>query len=137
MKFSFDCSNQTLCTGTNSDRQLVWGGDGHPRMAPFAVGEFANQPLYGEGPNMQGVYVEAEEDRQGVCLVDNFSQFCKITLKNKPYNDWNPKIVVWPTTSRQVQIAVRFARKHNLCVAVAGTGHDYLNRHSINNGMHT
>ena len=82
---------------------------------------------------MTGVYVEAEADQEGVCLVDNFSQFCKISQRNQPFSNWNPRIVVWPTTARQVQVAVRFARKHNLCVAVAGTGHDMLNRHSINN----
>jgi ribonuclease T2 len=34
-----------------------------------------------------------------------------------------------------VQTAVKFARKHQLCIAVAGTGHDFLNRHSCNNGI--
>ena len=29
----------------------------------------------------------------------------------------------------------RFARKHNLCISVAGTGHDLLNRHSNNQGI--
>jgi ribonuclease T2 len=30
---------------------------------------------------------------------------------------------------------VKFARYHNLCICVAGTGHDFLNRHTCNNGV--
>lgn len=43
--------------------------------------------------------------------------------------------MVWPVNSTQVQIALAFARKHDLCVSVAGTGHDFLNRHSCDNGV--
>ena len=41
---------------------------------------------------------------------------------------------IW-TTAEHVQLAVRFAATHNLCVAVAGTGHDFMNRHSCDNGV--
>jgi ribonuclease T2 len=34
-----------------------------------------------------------------------------------------------------VQTAVRFAREHNLCISVAGTGHEFLNRHSCEDGV--
>ena len=43
--------------------------------------------------------------------------------------------MVWPVNTTQVQIAVNFANAHNLCIMVAGTGHDFLNRHSCENGV--
>jgi ribonuclease T2 len=46
-----------------------------------------------------------------------------------------PAFVVWPVNATQVQIAVNFAVKHNLCIMVAGTGHDFLNRHSCKDGF--
>lgn len=42
---------------------------------------------------------------------------------------------MFPVNASQVQTAVRFANKHNLCVMVAGTGHDFINRHSCNDGI--
>ena len=42
----------------------------------------------------------------------------------------SPQIIVFPMTVEHVQEAVRFAVRHNLCVSVAGTGHDFINRHS-------
>ena len=34
-----------------------------------------------------------------------------------------------------MQTAVNFAIKHNLCIMVAGTGHDFMNRHSCKDGF--
>jgi len=42
---------------------------------------------------------------------------------------------VWALNSDHVQKAVRFAVEHNLCVAVAGTGHDFMGRHECKNGL--
>lgn len=41
-----------------------------------------------------------------------------------------PAFVAWPLNVAHVQLLVRFARTHALGVSVAGTGHDYLSRHS-------
>ena len=37
------------------------------------------------------------------------------------------------SSTKKVQTVVNFVRKHNLCVCVAGSGHDFLNRHSCHN----
>ena len=42
---------------------------------------------------------------------------------------WGPAFVAFPLETAHVIAAVKFARKHNLCVSVLGTGHDFLNRH--------
>ncbi|GMH81012.1 hypothetical protein TL16_g08791 [Triparma laevis f. inornata] len=41
-----------------------------------------------------------------------------------------PAFVAFPTTTEQVQASVNFAKKHDLCLSVLGTGHDFLDRHS-------
>ena len=63
------------------------------------------------------------------------SDFCKATTRNNPLEDWEPTFVVFALTADHVQAAVSFAVAHSLCIAVAGTGHDFLNRHSCYNGM--
>jgi len=50
-------------------------------------------------------------------------------------NGWEPAFIAWPLTTAHVQILVQFAVEHNLCISVAGTGHDFLNRHSCNQGL--
>jgi hypothetical protein len=50
-------------------------------------------------------------------------------------NGWTPGFIVWPTTDAHVQAAVLFALAHSLCIMVAGTGHDFLNRHSCEDGI--
>jgi ribonuclease T2 len=56
-------------------------------------------------------------------------------IRNFPYEGWQPAFVVWPVNEQQVQASVRFAVAHNLCIMVAGTGHDFLNRHSCKDGV--
>ena len=43
---------------------------------------------------------------------------------------WGQRCRAFPLTAAHVQACVRFAVRHQLCVAVLGTGHDYVNRHS-------
>ena len=62
-------------------------------------------------------------------------EFCLVGVRNNPLNEYNPAFIVFPKNSTQIAVAVRFANKHNLCIMVAGTGHDFLNRHSCNNGI--
>jgi len=63
------------------------------------------------------------------------TEFCKASVRNNPLEKWTPAFVVWPLTSKHIQTAVKFATNHNLCIMVAGTGHDFLNRHSCDNGV--
>lgn len=63
------------------------------------------------------------------------SNFCLASVRNYPYEGWTPAFVVWPVNASQVQLAVQFATKHNLCIMVAGTGHDFVNRHSCKDGV--
>ena len=53
-----------------------------------------------------------------------------VATRNNPLENANPAFIVFPTNATQVAASVRFAVKHNLCIMVAGTGHDFLNRHS-------
>lgn len=52
-----------------------------------------------------------------------------------PYDGITPAFVVWPLTAEHVKLAVGFAVAHNLCIMVAGTGHDFMNRHSCADGF--
>ena len=60
-------------------------------------------------------------EKRGVCVA---------ATRNSPLSPNSPQIVVFALTASHVQAVVRFAAKHNICLAVAGTGHDFLNRHS-------
>uniref|UniRef100_A0A6B2L169 FAD-binding PCMH-type domain-containing protein n=1 Tax=Arcella intermedia TaxID=1963864 RepID=A0A6B2L169_9EUKA len=58
-----------------------------------------------------------------------------MTVRNNPLEGWSPAFVAWPTTPAQVQLLVKFATLHNLCISVTNTGHDYLNRHSCDHSL--
>lgn len=58
-----------------------------------------------------------------------------MATRNNPLEGWEPAFVVWVTSTKEVQFAVQFATNHNLCISVAGTGHDFLNRHSCDQGL--
>merc|ERR1719219_849229 len=60
---------------------------------------------------------------------------CFAATRNNPFPDSRPGFVVWALSTEHVQKALKFAVKHNLCVAVAGTGHDFMGRHSCKNGI--
>ncbi|KAJ8112703.1 hypothetical protein OPT61_g4986 [Boeremia exigua] len=59
---------------------------------------------------------------------------CKAALHQNEYRDWNPFIVVFPLNERHVAAALTFAANHRLCIATAGTGHEYLSRNSCPTG---
>ena len=112
-----------------TERTLYWEGDGTPRVCAVPIGSPGEQPLYGDGQNLAPLYTQ-----QGDCIENQ--TFCRISVKNAPYDDWRSSIVVWPISEEQIQYCLNFAVAHNLCVCVAGTGHDFLNRHSCqSNGM--
>ena len=84
----------------------------------------------------QQVYVQPAEESSHVCFLDSFvTEQCLIATRNNPLHGWSPAFIAWPTTVAHVQACIAFATKHNLCVAVAGTGHDFQNRHSCDQGL--
>eukprot|EP01135_Chromosphaera_perkinsii_P006703 Nk52_evm17s559 gene=Nk52_evmTU17s559 len=106
-------------------------------MAKSLLGPYLKQPLVGRGRRMRAVYVQAEEHRNEDCDFNqvNVSDFCAMGMRNRPMSQSKPQIIAWPTKAEHVSTLVKFARKHNLCVAVVGMGHDYLNRHSNGNSL--
>jgi ribonuclease T2 len=86
--------------------------------------------------NLRPLYVQdAAEAAFGSCDPgEDASDFCKQSTRNFP-RKWSPAFIAWPLTPSHVQSLIEFANEHRLCVSVAGTGHDFLNRHSCNQGI--
>ena len=106
-------------------------------MVGFA-GATADQPLYGAGVAMDAVYVQSLAAGDAECMravEARRTTYCKLSARNNPQGGWTPAFIAWPTTDEHVQTLVRFATDHDLCVCVAGTGHDFLNRHSCPEGL--
>jgi len=47
---------------------------------------------------------------------------------NPPANGSEPAFVAWPVSKENVVTLVKFAIDHDLCVSVAGSGKDVMNR---------
>eukprot|EP00756_Hemistasia_phaeocysticola_P033317 Hpha_TRINITY_DN16459_c2_g1::TRINITY_DN16459_c2_g1_i4::g.162890::m.162890 len=123
-------------------RELRWYGEPYARPSPFPINSTGDQPLYGLGfDTLKPLYVRNGSDLEHQCFDPLGGdkvfdpEFCKAAVRNNPLEKWSPAFVVWPVTAQHVQAAVKFAVKHRLCVAVAGTGHDYNNRHSCPDGV--
>uniref|UniRef100_A0A7S2VN48 FAD-binding PCMH-type domain-containing protein n=1 Tax=Zooxanthella nutricula TaxID=1333877 RepID=A0A7S2VN48_9DINO len=119
-----------------ADRSLHWPGGDAPYPLPVPDDSPGGQPLYGMSQNLRPLYVQdASEAAFGSCMPgENASDFCKQSTRNWP-RVWSPAFIAWPLTSTHVQRLIKFASKHRLCVGVAGTGHDFLNRHSCDQGL--
>ena len=118
-------------------RNLIWKM-GTPHPAPYlSPNASQQQPLAGRGVNMSALYLNKQtRDHNTTCFVDGYvSEFCFQSIRNFPRGGWAPSFVVWPTNAEQVQLSVQFAIKHNLCLSFAGSGHDFLNRHSNDHSM--
>jgi FAD/FMN-containing dehydrogenase len=91
----------------------------------------ATQPLFGFGVEGAPPVVTADAPT-GQCftgkLDDEKRPTCLAATRDNPAR-WGPAIVAFPLTAAHVVTSVNFARTHNLCVSVLGTGHDFLNRH--------
>ena len=85
-----------------------------------------DQPMYGAGKKLEPVYTETLEEASPnkTCFLpaeEPFTpEFCKVSVRNSPYEGWKPAFVVWPLSAQHVAEAIKFARKHNLCVMVTG-----------------
>jgi ribonuclease T2 len=118
-------------------RIFFWAGGASPRVCAVPVNSLNEQPLYGAGVSgMQAVYSDLAPSNE-TCFDDAryHPEMCLMSVRNNPLEGWKPGVVVWPLNTAHVQLAVRFARAHNMCIMVAGTGHDFLNRHSCPFGL--
>ena len=96
------------------------------------------QPFYGRAASgMRAVYVRNWQEMEYPCRYTStgISDFCCMASRTFPYDEARPQIVVFPMTPKHVQKTVAFATKHNLCISVAGMGHDYLNRNANGNSL--
>lgn len=129
-----------LVLNPEMERTIYWAGSGAPY--PLAFPATNPQPLFGVGVGMEPLYVQNVTAGDADCLRletrrgrPRRTDYCKLTARNNPMNGWTPAFVAWPTTDAHVQTLVQFAAAHGLCVCVADTGHDFLNRHSCPSGL--
>ncbi|KAJ4361598.1 hypothetical protein N0V95_001759 [Ascochyta clinopodiicola] len=105
-----------------------------------------NQSFYDLGSGSKGLralyYYEDITEMQRPCFTqangaaawNTASDVCKAALHQNEYRNWNPFIVVFPLNERHVAAALTFAANHRLCIATAGTGHEYNSRDSCPTG---
>merc|ERR1719410_2267493 len=70
-----------------------------------------------------------------LAVADEKRDGCYAAVRDNPFAETGPAIIVWALNADHVQKAVKFALNHNLCIAVAGTGHDFMDRHSCTDGI--
>eukprot|EP00899_Mesostigma_viride_P028583 jgi/Mesvir1/890/Mv17454-RA.1 len=132
-----DIATLRLKLSPDMNRTLAWAGPGNPYPTAVPMYSPGDQPMYGYGVNgLEPIYVETRADERGTCFKDGFTvPYCMVTVRNGPAQGWQPAFVAFPTTWLHVQELMLFAVAHDLKVCVAGTGHDFLNRHSCNEGI--
>ncbi|KAH7305331.1 hypothetical protein B0I35DRAFT_362287 [Stachybotrys elegans] len=125
---------------------IQWTKYPQPQPAPVPTGSVDNQGFYGLGSSPAGLkalyYYENIDEMQRPCFIQNdgptawnvASDMCKAALHHNEYRNWNPFIVVFPLNERHVAAALKFAAQHRLCIATAGTGHEYNSRNSCPTG---
>ena len=120
-------------------RALKYAGPGNPRPCAVPIGSPGDQPLYGFGATSDGLKAlyanETLGDGTSCMRPGEKRDVCVAATRNNPLSPNSPQFVVFALTAADVQAAVRFAAKHSLCLAVAGTGHDFMNRHSCPAGV--
>jgi ribonuclease T2 len=120
------------------NRTLAWNGN-HiaSNPVPTWIPKGTTDPLFGVGKDMKPLYYDSANHPKA-CLFGGDSkatEFCKMTSRDAPREGWEPRLVAWPMNVDHVQKLVKFASQHRLCIAVAGTGGDFNNRHSCPDGM--
>lgn len=121
----------------SANRGLYWEGKPHPRQCGIGVNSPGEQPLYGLGKaGLSPLYEAGNTSSSNVCFLPasapHISEACLASTRNNPR--WRPGFTVFVLTKEHIQAAVKFATRHNLCVSVAGPGHDFLTRHSCPDG---
>eukprot|EP00937_MAST-01D_sp_MAST-1D-sp2_P004152 g4152.t1 len=125
-----DVSALTAKLDPAAPRVIHYAGGNATKPAPVPSG--AEQPLFGFGEKGMPPVVVAD-GATGPCFAgaspaDETRPACLAATRDNPAQ-WGPAFVVFPLTAAHVVQAVLFARRHNLCVSVLGTGHDFVNRH--------
>eukprot|EP01061_Rhynchopus_euleeides_P025402 TRINITY_DN4105_c0_g1_i3.p1 TRINITY_DN4105_c0_g1~~TRINITY_DN4105_c0_g1_i3.p1 ORF type:complete len:555 (+),score=210.49 TRINITY_DN4105_c0_g1_i3:41-1666(+) len=95
---------------------------------PVALDGTDVQPLYGLGTEqMEPLYIRTNLSM--TCKDERTfdTDFCKAQT-TQVYGNADPDFVVFVLTARHVQTTVRFARRHRLCIVVAGSGHEFVGR---------
>ncbi|KAF4987231.1 hypothetical protein FGRMN_10482 [Fusarium graminum] len=125
---------------------LRWDSYPQPQPAPVPTGSINNQSFYGLGNKPEGLralyHYEDVTEMQRPCFSSDgnpatwniASDMCKAALHQNEYRNWNPFIVVFPLNERHIVTALKFAARHRLCIATAGTGHEYNSRNSCPTG---
>ncbi|KAK5660210.1 hypothetical protein OQA88_13684 [Cercophora sp. LCS_1] len=125
---------------------VQWHSYPEPQPAPVPTGSIHDQSFYGLGSAPQGLralyYYEDVAEMQRPCFKSTdspavwnaASDMCKAAVHQNEYRNWNPFIVVFPLNERHVVAALKFAAQHRLCIATAGTGHEYNSRNSCPTG---
>ncbi|KAF4551274.1 Ribonuclease T2-like protein [Elsinoe fawcettii] len=123
---------------------VQWSSYPDPQPAPVPSASYNNQSFYGLGSEgLQALYYYKDLDEmQRPCFDptaspatwNTASDMCKAALHQNEYRNWNPFIVVFPLNERHVTAALMFAAQHRLCIATAGTGHEYNSRNSCPTG---
>jgi ribonuclease T2 len=126
---------------------VQWSSYPTPQPAPVPTGSINNQSFYSLGSGPKGLealyYYEDVTEMQRPCFTlgpdgaiafNSASDMCKAALHQNEYRNWNPFIVVFPLNERHVAAALTFAAQHRLCIATAGTGHEYNSRNSCPTG---
>jgi len=141
---------QDLFNSLNPEMNRTFGtwqpGDTRITAVPFIAGEGGQnvneQPLYGLAQNQMDpvYYFDAEEPEacftQTLVGGEETRDVCYAATRNMPTHGQDPGFVVFALTTDHVVKAVRFAVDHGLCIAVFGTGHDFINRHSCTGGVY-
>jgi ribonuclease T2 len=106
-----------------------------PALSPWS------QPLYGlasygDVEPLDPLFVRDQGSDSGCFVAPGEDRNeCFAQTRNNAMLGWEPAFTVFATGVAHVQTSVRFAVQHNLCIMVAGTGHDFVNRHSCDNGV--
>ena len=127
-----------LSTLPASLRNASWTSPTMPFPAAVPISSENNQPFYGinSAQLFAPLYVRNADDLRGVCWLPSsnpfFTSMCFPGIVNNPSDPRLPAFIALPLDVDQVRAVVNFARVHRLCVAVAGTGHDFMARHTCN-----
>ncbi|KAF5011135.1 hypothetical protein FDECE_2743 [Fusarium decemcellulare] len=125
---------------------LRWSSYPQPQPAPVPTGSAHNQSFYSLGDVPGGFralyYYEDIAEMHRPCFSPTAdpkvwnaaSDMCRAAVHNNEYRNWNPFIVVFPLNERHIAAALTFAARHRLCIATAGTGHEYNSRNSCPTG---
>ena len=88
--------------------------------------------VHPQGTSIEPLYANETVSDPSPCHPElaESRDICMAATRNSPLSANSPQFVAFPVTAAHVQTCVRFAVTHKLCVAVLGTGHDFVNRHS-------